>query len=270
MSEAKKKAKPQVEEVDDKKIKINCTSDKYMTFSDLMPFEDNPRELSEAGFKKLKKSILELGLFKPFLVWKKGNKVLGGNQRFRVISHLVETEGYKVDKLPVTIIDVDEGAARVIVLRDNQSDGDWAYELLAPYLEDLEKFGVDKSLTGFSDREYEDLQKLVASPEQLREKLEDMAKDTDVNEMMTKQFGVQFKVPDEDYPFWQAVMKKMKEETGTSEVWPNLRHVLAARYPDLARELDQSMQIDDSDVDEIVDDDPFDEGDFDSELPAEM
>jgi len=235
-----------------KKIKINCTSDKYMTFSDLTHFEDNPRELSEAGFKKLKKSLLELGLFKPFLVWKKGNKVLGGNQRFKVITHLVENEGYKIDKLPVTILDVDEGAARVIVLRDNQSDGDWAYELLAPYLEDLEKFGIDKSLSGFSDREYEDLQKLVQSPEELREKLEEMAKDTDVDEMMTKQFGIQFKVPDEDYPFWQAVQKKLKAETGTSEIWPNLRYILAKQFPDLSRELIQAMEIDESDVDELL------------------
>lgn len=237
-----------------KQIKINCSSDQYMTFSDIHHFEDNPRELSEAGFKKLKKSILELGLFKPFLIWKKGNKVLGGNQRFKVITHLVENEGYKIDKLPVTILDVDEGTARVIVLRDNQSDGDWAYEMLAPYLEDLEKFGIDKSLSGFSDKEYEDLQKLIQSPEQLRERLEDMAKDTDVDEMMAKQFGISFKIPDDDYPFWQAVCKKLKSETGTDEVWPNLRHVLANKYPDLAKELVAAMEIDEDDSEELLED----------------
>lgn len=216
---------------ENKQIKINCTSDKYMTFAELSPFEDNPRELSDSGFKKLKKSILELGLFKPFLVWKKGNKVLGGNQRFRVMQHLVETEGYSAEKLPVTVIDVDEGTARVIVLRDNQSDGDWAYEMLAEYMEELEKFGIDKSLTGFTDREFDDLQKLAQSPDELRKSLETMAGEDNVEEMVTKKFGVSFKVPDEDWTYWQDILKIAKKETGKDDVWSNIKYVFSLQFP---------------------------------------
>lgn len=214
----------------DKQIAIKCSSDKYMTFSEMIPFEDNPRELTESGFKKLKKSLLELGVFKPFLVWKHGNRIIGGNQRYTVIHRLAE-EGYKVPPLPVTLLDCDEGTARLIVLRDNQSDGDWAYEQLAEYIQDLERFGVDKSLSGFGDREFEDLKKLIQSPEQLRESLEKMSEDEDVEEMMKKKFGISFKVPTEDWPYWKAVLKKLSSESGSAEVWPNIKLLMTKLFP---------------------------------------
>src|SRR5574343_771863 len=213
-----------------KEIQIRCSSDKYMTFSDMIPFEDNPRELTDSGFKKLRKSLTELGVFKPFLVWKQGNRIIGGNQRYAVIHKLAE-EGFKVPPLPVTVLDCDEGTARLIVLRDNQSDGDWAYEQLAEYISDLEKFGVDVALSGFGDREFEDLKKLIQSPDQLRESLEKMSEGEDVEEMMKTKFGISFKVPDEDWAFWQAIMKKLKTETGKDEVWPNLKYMMSKLFP---------------------------------------
>lgn len=216
-----------------KEIQIKCTSDKYMTFSDLIPFEDNPRELSDSGFSKLKKSILELGVFKPFLVWKQGNRIIGGNQRFTVIHHLAE-QGYKVPPLPVTILDVPEGIARTIVLRDNQSDGDWAYEQLSEYFEKLKAFGIDHALTGFSDREYEDLNKLAQSSDELRKSLEKMAGEDDTKDMLTKKFGVSFKVPDGDWSFWQGVMKQIKAETGKDDVYSNIKYMMGKLYPDTA------------------------------------
>ena len=212
-----------------KEIKVRCSSDKYMTFSEMIPFEDNPRELTDSGFKKLKKSLLELGVFKPFLVWKQGNRIIGGNQRYTVIHKLAEA-GYQVPPLPVNVLDVDEGTARLIVLRDNQSDGDWAYEQLAEYLQDLERFGVDKSLSGFGDREFDDLKKLIQSPDQLRESLEKMSEGEDVEEMMKKKFGISFKVPDADWAYWKSVMKKLKEETGSDEVWPNIKYLMSKTF----------------------------------------
>lgn len=240
-----------------KKIEIKCTSDTYMSFSEMVPFEDNPRELTSGGFKKLKKSITEIGIFKPFLIWKKGNKILGGNQRYAVILKLVEEEGYKVDKLPVTILDVEEGIARLIVLKDNQSDGEWAYEELTEYLQKLEAFGVDKSLSGFTDKEREDLEKLVQTPEQLRESLEKMAQSEDVEEMMSKKFGISFKVPEADWPLFQAAMKKLKAETKTDEVWPNIK-LLFKKF-----DVDQVIETPEgSDFEELTDEND----EFDSDL----
>jgi ParB-like chromosome segregation protein Spo0J len=207
----------------DNQIKLACSSDNYLSLAEMEPFEDNPRELTDAGFKKLKKSILELGVFKPFLIWKEGNKVLGGNQRFRVIEHLVNEEGFNADKLPVTYLDVEEKVARTIVLRDNQSDGDWAYELLADYIENLEKLGADISLTGFSDKEHQDLQKLVESPTELRDRLESMAAGTSLDDDIAKAFGISFKVPDEDLNMYNEMMAVAKERTKTKDVWTNLK-----------------------------------------------
>lgn len=235
-----------------KQIEIKCTSDTYLTFADMVPFEDNPRELSDMGFAKLKRSILELGIFKPFLIWKKGNKVLGGNQRYRVLTHLVEEEGYKVDKLPVTILDVPEGIAKVIVLRDNQSDGDWAYEMLAPFLADIEKHGVDKTLSGFTDREMVDLVKLSSTPDEQRKQLEEMAEDSDIEDMVTKQFGVSFKVPDEYWDWFKKSLKVIEKETGSDDVWTNIRTLMAARFP-LPDDLDaKEVPLEDEEEDEEI------------------
>lgn len=228
MSKAKAKAP-----AEEKVIQIKCTSDTHLSFSEMMPFEDNPREISPAGLNKLKKSILELGIFKPFLVWQHEgkNKIIGGNQRYAVIHYLVEHEGYTVSKLPVTVLNVPEGVARTIVLRDNQSDGEWAYEQLSEYLAKLEEFGVDKDLTGFSDREITDLEKLGQSAEELRADLEKSAAEEDVGEMMMKKFGISFKVPEGDWAFFQNVMKQVQAETKTDDVWVNLKHTMAKLYP---------------------------------------
>ena len=214
-----------------KQIEIKCSSDTFMTFSDMVPFDDNPRELSDMGFNKLKRSILELGIFKPFLVWKKDNKVIGGNQRYRVLTHLVEEEGYKIDKLPVTVLDVPESVARTILLRDNQSDGDWAYEMLTPFLDKIKELGGDVALSGFSDREMVDLQKLSSTPDETRKRLEEMSEDSNIEDMVTKQFGVNFKVPDDHWDWFKSSMKQVGKETGKEDVWTNIKHVLSEQYP---------------------------------------
>lgn len=249
-----KKAKPVAAE---KVIKIQCTSDHYMSFADMIPFEDNPRDITPLGLQKLKKSIIELGVFKPFLIWKQGNRILGGNQRYACLLYLVEEEGYECPKLPVTILDVPEGLARTIVLRDNQSDGDWAYEQLSTYLAELEGFGIDKELSGFSDREMTDLQKLSQNSEQLRESLEKEAEGQDISQMLQKKFGVSFKVPEAGWPFFQQAMKEIQAETKTDDVWTNFSFALEKLYP--AAKLAEQ---------EIVEDAPEDAGDFGEELPA--
>ena len=214
-----------------KQIQIKCSSDQFMTFSDMVPFEDNPRELSDSGFRKLKKSLLQLGVFKPFLIWKTGSKVLGGNQRYRVLEHLVETEGYSIDKLPVTVIDCDEATARTIVLRDNQSDGDWAYEELAEYMNKLKELGGDLDLTGFTSKEHDDLKKLAESGDELRQRLEEEAGRDDIDDMVKKKFGITFKVPEEDWDYWQDVLNYAKGHTDTDDVWKNIKFMFEQQLP---------------------------------------
>ena len=252
-----KKPKAAAEE---KVIKIQCTSDQYMSFADMIPFADNPRDITPLGLQKLKKSILELGIFKPFLIWKQGNQIIGGNQRYACLLYLVENEGYTCPKLPVTILDVPEGIARTIVLRDNQSDGDWAYEQLSTYLSELEGFGIDKELSGFSDREMTDLQKLSQNSEQLRASLEREAEGQDINQMLQKKFGVSFKVPEADWPFFQQAMKEIQVETKTDDVWVNFSFALEKLYP-AAKLAEQDNSV------EGFEDEPEDAGDFGDDLP---
>ena len=248
------KAKKEKVQPEEKVIKIQCSSDVYMNFADMIPFEDNPREITPLGLQKLKKSILELGIFKPFLVWKQGNRIIGGNQRYAVLNYLVEQEGYTIGQLPVTYLDVPEGLARTIVLRDNQSDGDWAYEELSTYLADLERFGIDKELSGFSEREMTDLQKLSQSSEQLRASLEKEAEGHDIGQMLQKKFGVSFKVPEDKWAFFQQAMKEVRAETKTDDVWTNLEFALKKLYP-MAEFAEQEQEPDIDDL-SLTDDMP--------------
>lgn len=246
-----KQTKKKIVKVPAKKIRIGCSSDVWIDLDDLAPFEDNPRELSEAGFAKLKTSLLTIGLFKPLLVWAHDNSVLGGNQRLRVIRFLIENEGYKLigqdgkptTKIPVTRLDVEEKIARTIVLRDNQSDGDWVYEQLGEYLQKLEQMGMDIALTGFGEKEYEDLKKLIETPDETRKRLEKLGEGQDLDDMVTKMHGVSFKVPDEDMDFYKDRMGLAKRMTGSDDTWTNIKAMMAEYEPALVD------STDDDDVD---------------------
>jgi hypothetical protein len=113
---------------------------------------DNPRvELSGLRQQELDASLLSLGLFRPLLVWRgeAGDQppvVIGGNQRLgrlRVLmarghDRLVLHDGTEVD-VPVTTYHGPEAAARLVALRDNNSDGDWDWTALSAFTTDLQQ-----------------------------------------------------------------------------------------------------------------------------------
>lgn len=162
-----------------------------LALSALVPFAENPR-LAPADPESLRASIQAFGLFKPFLVWQgeghpegeTGPVVIGGNQRLGSLLAMKEAGLFDEGPIRVTLasgaeVVVDPEAipcivfpgswaeAKLVALRDNAQDGDWDWEALPSYVEDLrgllgEEF--DLGLTGFDAQMLADLEALATDP----------------------------------------------------------------------------------------------------------
>ena len=108
----------------------------------IYPNKQNPRNVNEAKFIKLKKSIQDLPemlKLRPIVV-DENYIILGGNMRYRALVELGHKEAYviKADEL------TDEQKQEFIV-KDNLSFGDWDYDILANEWDsvELEDWGLD-------------------------------------------------------------------------------------------------------------------------------
>jgi hypothetical protein len=140
---------------------LNIESHPVSVLSNL---SDNPRSIDDEGLEKLKKSIVRLGQYEPILIWEKSSGrlvVIAGNQRLKAIRELIR-DGKDVPKeVPCVRFTGTEKAAKMICLRDNQSDGDWDWKALPLYVSDLNKiaseFQIDSDLFGFDEEDLKDL-----------------------------------------------------------------------------------------------------------------
>ena len=153
-----------------------CGSNEYAALETLRALEGNPRVLSPGAAEKLDESLLSLGLFRPLLVWRDPGtetlSVIGGNQRFHRIRFLIEqgarlvfsVDGSPATGIPITVFEGSEERARLVALRDNNSDGEWDWTALATFTADLserltaladDSIGLD--LAGFDPIVLEDL-----------------------------------------------------------------------------------------------------------------
>jgi hypothetical protein len=111
---------------------------KRVPISSVIPWEDNPRGIRIEDFDRLKRQILELGVYKPLLVVQEKGKyiVLGGNMRIRALKEL------GVREIEVSIVEAKTKAERIkYALSDNDRAGFYEEERLAelilPCLKDL-------------------------------------------------------------------------------------------------------------------------------------
>ncbi len=165
----------------EKIIKV-CTANEYLPLSSMESWEENPRQISDDAASRLDDSILSLGLFKTFLVWKNPSKdkyqVIGGNQRYLRMKNFQEN-GYSFvtqddkeqDVMPVTVLSAEEAKIKLIALRDNNADGEWNYDELSHYLKDLDSLisesssDLDLALAGFDSEFLDDLIEYANDPE---------------------------------------------------------------------------------------------------------
>ncbi len=114
----------------DEKIKVQ-----HVAIDVLKAAEYNPRKWSEEKTQQLSESIKSFGLVDPILVngaEERKNIVIGGHFRLKIAKEL----GY--EKVPVVYINIeDEAKEKELNLRLNKNLGDWDFELLKDFDQDL-------------------------------------------------------------------------------------------------------------------------------------
>lgn len=129
-----------IQEVPISKIKASP----YNPRKDLKP--DDPE------YKQIKKSIKEFGMVEPIVWNKRTGNLVGGHQRFKVL-----TEEKGVDKLNVSVVDLDDKKEQALNVALNKVSGTFDIPRLKELLVSLDDGDFDLSLTGFDELELKDL-----------------------------------------------------------------------------------------------------------------
>tara|TARA_R110000868_G_C10887612_1_gene763348 strand:+ start:49 stop:771 length:723 start_codon:yes stop_codon:yes gene_type:complete len=128
----------------------------YKKISEIKLLENNPRTISDRQFKILCTSIkknIDYFEARPLILSDRTGElvVIAGNQRYKAAEHL----GLK--EVPTYLMkNLTEETEREIVIRDNISNGDWDFDLLANEwdTEELEEWGLDIPNINLADEEY--------------------------------------------------------------------------------------------------------------------
>jgi ParB-like nuclease domain len=113
----------------------------------------NPRTIDRARFDALVRSLEadpSMMAARPLIALPDGT-VIAGNMRLRAAKEL----GWRT--VPTVFADLPPERARLWLLRDNNAYGDWHEEQLATLIAELRETGADLLLTGFAERELDDL-----------------------------------------------------------------------------------------------------------------
>ncbi|MCR4437279.1 MAG: site-specific DNA-methyltransferase [Peptococcaceae bacterium] len=114
----------------------------------------NPRKDLKPGdpeYEKLRRSIEEFGYVEPVIYNKRTGNIVGGHQRYKVLTAL------GIKEIDCVVVDMDEEREKALNVALNKVGGDWDIPLLTDLLKDLESSGFDVSLTGFDAAELAEL-----------------------------------------------------------------------------------------------------------------
>ena len=128
---------------------------KKLPVSMLKPAKYNPRKDLKPGdpaYEKIKRSLRDFGYVDP-VIWNEvtGN-IVGGHQRYKVLTAEGATE---IDCVVVHIENPNDEKALNVAL--NKAVGEWEPKALADLLSDLQLAGYDVGATGFDAAEIDDL-----------------------------------------------------------------------------------------------------------------
>lgn len=125
--------------------------------NDLKPAEYNPRKAltpDDAEYQKIKRSIEKFGYIDPVIINKDGT-IIGGHQRYSVLSELGYTE------IDVVVLDLSKEDEKALNVALNKISGEWDELKLKDLLVELDLGDYDISLTGFDDKDLEELIELT-------------------------------------------------------------------------------------------------------------
>lgn len=99
---------------------------KTFALSDLKPYENNPRRITETAYDNLKKSLQQDGYHQRLIATEDG-LIIGGHQRLRALKELGFTKAeVLIPNRALTDVEIDR-----INIRDNLLFGDFDWDILA-------------------------------------------------------------------------------------------------------------------------------------------
>jgi DNA modification methylase len=122
---------------------------KLAEISNIKPYENNPRKLSEQAIEKVAMSLKEYGFRQPIVVDKE-MVIVAGHTRFRASKKL----GLK--QVPISVIDnLSEEQINAYRIADNRTaeESEWDNELLKMEIKELEAKDFKLDLLGFNDEQ---------------------------------------------------------------------------------------------------------------------
>ena len=122
---------------------------KLAEISNIKPYENNPRKLSEQAIEKVAMSLKEYGFRQPIVV-DKDMVIVAGHTRFRASKKL----GLK--QVPISVIDnLSEEQINAYRIADNRTaeEAEWDNELLKMEIKELEAKDFKLDLLGFNDEQ---------------------------------------------------------------------------------------------------------------------
>jgi len=114
----------------------------------------NPRKdlkPGDADYEKLRKSMEEFGYVEPVIWNKQTGNIVGGHQRYKILTELGAKE------IDCVVVDMDEQREKALNIALNKVSGEWDMPLLTDLLKDLGNNGFDVSITGFDAAEIDEL-----------------------------------------------------------------------------------------------------------------
>lgn len=137
-----------------------------LRLSQLIPWDDNPREHDEAQLALLEKSLRAHGMVRPIMVQAGSNKVIAGHGTRMALLRMSAPSGADPE-VPVVLADLTDEQAKSYAVADNRlSDlSTWNVPLLRGVMAELDNGAWDIEATGFTTDALADLFGATAQPD---------------------------------------------------------------------------------------------------------
>ena len=126
---------------------------KKVFISELSPAKYNPRKdliSTDPEYQRIKRSIEEFGYVDPIII-NSDYTVIGGHQRLKVMRELGHAQ------IDVVVVDIPKDKEKALNIALNKITGEWDTQRLTDLLGELKADGMDISITGFDEKEFDQL-----------------------------------------------------------------------------------------------------------------
>jgi len=130
--------------------------------NDLIPFTDNPRQMSEKQVEDLKQSLINFNLVEIPVI-NTDNLIIAGHQRLKIMQLLSRGEEEVDVRVPTRKLT--DAEVREYNVRSNKNTGSWDWDILANQWDEAELIAC-----GFSEDELSGFGETDTEPEKLQSK----------------------------------------------------------------------------------------------------